>query len=385
MKALEGLLVVAVEQAVAAPFCSARLAEAGARVLKIERDAGDFARNYDRAGGGDSSYFVWLNQGKESVVLDIKDPDDAALLRTVIAKADIFIQNLAPGALDRAGFGSQSLRQRHPRLITCDISGYGEDPAVADLKAYDFLVQAESGLVSISGGPGEPGRIGVSVVDIGAGMTAHAGILEALFNRERTGQGEAIKVSLFDVTAEWMTVPLLNFEHGKGAPEREGLRHPTIAPYGAYETMDETKTVLSIQNEREWARFCQIVLGKPGLPADPRFSSNNARVANRQAMDAEIDAIVGRMTAETFRSKLAEASIAYGAVNSVVEFSTHRALTRRPVTSSSGTTITIPSAPIRAGSIPRSADKGAPRLGEHTDSVRAEFSNKPDRSEIGRP
>lgn len=374
MKALDGLLVVAIEQAVAAPFCSARLAEAGARVLKIEREAGDFARLYDSAGGGDSSYFVWLNQGKESVVLDFKKSEDADLLHGIISKADVVIQNLAPGALDRAGFGSGALRAQHPRLVTCDISGYGEDPSVADLKAYDFLVQAETGLVSISGGPGELGRIGVSAVDIGAGMTAHAGIVEALFNRERTGEGASIKVSLFDVTAEWMTVPLMHHEHGKGAPVREGLRHPSVAPYGAYDTSDGIKTVISIQNEREWARFCDIVLGAPDMPIDPRFSSNNARVANRPAMDAEINLRIGSLSAMEFRAKLAKASIAYGAVNSVEDLADHRALTRRTVTSSTGNSITIPAAPIHANGNLRTADKSAPALGQHSQSVRSEFT-----------
>ena len=375
MNALEGLLVISIEQAVAAPFCSARLADAGARVVKIERASGDFARGYDRAGGGDSSYFVWLNQGKESVVLDFKQEADAALLRAMIAKADIFIQNLAPGALERAGFGSQALRERHKQLITCDISGYGEDPPVADLKAYDLLVQAETGLVSISGGPGELGRVGVSISDIGAGMTAHAGIVEALFNRTRTGRGAGIKISLFDVTAEWMTVPLMHHEHGAGAPGREGLRHPSLAPYGAYETGEGTKTVLSIQNEREWERFCAQVLESPDLPADPRFCDNNARVANRPALDSRIDSVVGKMTAPEFRARLARASIAYGAVNSVAEFGAHRALTRRPVTSSTGTALDIPAPPIRTADGARRAEPGAPRLGQHTKAVRAEFSD----------
>jgi len=376
MKALEGLLVVSIEQAVAAPFCSARLAEAGARVIKVEREAGDFARLYDRAGGDDSSYFVWLNQGKQSLVLDYKTPEDAELLENLLAKADVFIQNLAPGALDRAGFGSAALRERHPRLVTCDISGYGEDPAVADLKAYDLLVQAESGLVSISGGPGELGRVGVSVVDIGAGMTAHAAILEALFNRERTGRGEAVKVSLFDVTAEWMTVPLLHHEHGNGAPTREGLHHPSLAPYGAYETNDGILTLLSIQNEREWLRFCAIVLELPDLPSDPKFASNNDRVANRPALDAVMNSVVGAIDAGTFRSRMAKASIAYGAVNSVADLSTHRALTRRTVTSSTGKQINIPAAAIRAGQVPRRAETGAPGLGEHSEAIRKEFQDR---------
>ncbi|NIA28143.1 MAG: hypothetical protein GWP02_08810 [Desulfobulbaceae bacterium] len=251
MQSLQGLCVVSVEQAVAAPLCTARLAQAGARVIKIEREVGDFARGYDRAAKGDSSYFVWTNQGKESVVLNYKEPDGRDLLNSIIAKADVFVQNLAPGAMARAGFGSEEMRQRHPRLITCDISGYGDSPEASGMKAYDLLVQAESGLVSISGGPNELGRIGVSICDIGAGMTAHAGILEALIQRTKTGIGTGVLVSLFDVAAEWMTVPLVHCEYGRGAPGRHGLHHPSIAPYGAYETRDHTNTLISIQNERE--------------------------------------------------------------------------------------------------------------------------------------
>ena len=226
MKPLDGLLVVSVEQALAAPLCTARLAEAGARIIKIERAEGDFARGYDKAAKGDSSYFVWTNQGKESVVLDYRTPDDSALLHALIAKADVLVQNLAPGAMIRAGFGSEEMRKKHPKLITCDISGYEESPEMAAMKAYDLLVQAETGMVSISGGPGEMGRIGVSVCDIGAGMTAHAGVLEALIQRGITGTGSGVAVSLFDVAAECMTVPLIHYETGAGAPTRQGLRPP---------------------------------------------------------------------------------------------------------------------------------------------------------------
>ena len=227
---LEGILVVAIEQAVAAPLCTARLADAGARVIKIERQDGDFARGYDTAAGGESSYFAWLNQGKESVVLNYQSAEGAKLLEALIAKADILVQNMSPGALDRAGFGSEMLRNRHPALITCDISGYGDQPELSSMKAYDLLVQAESGLVSISGGPNELGRIGVSICDIGAGMTAHAGILEALVKRSTTGLGSGVSTSLFAVAAEWMTVPLIHAEYGSGAPKRVGLNHPSIAP-----------------------------------------------------------------------------------------------------------------------------------------------------------
>ncbi len=268
MKPLQGMLVIAVEQAVAAPLCTARLADAGARVIKIERASGDFARAYDQAAGGESSYFAWLNHGKQSLVLDFKQEQDAALLHRLIGEADVLVQNLAPGAMLRAGFGAEAMRKRHPRLVTCDISGYGEAPELAHLKAYDLLLQAESGLIEISGGPGEPGRIGISLCDIGAGVTAHAAILEALLLRERSGNGSGVAVSLFDVAAEWMSVPFIHEVHGEGAPGRGGLHHPSIAPYGAYETRDGIKTILSIQNEREWVRLCEKVLERDDVAAD---------------------------------------------------------------------------------------------------------------------
>lgn len=235
---LAGLLVVALEQAVAAPYCSSRLADAGARVIKVERPEGDFARGYDRAVHGESSYWVWVNRGKESIALDLKQPDDLALLTRMLAHADVFIQNLAPGATDRMGIGSAALRERHPRLITCDISGYGEEGALHALKAYDLLVQAESGLVSVSGAPGEWGRIGVSLCDINAGLNALVGIQQALLQRARTGHGSAVKVSLFGSAAELMSVPYLQARYGGHAPPRVGLKHPSIAPYGAFTCAD---------------------------------------------------------------------------------------------------------------------------------------------------
>ena len=265
-KPLDGLLVLALEQAVAAPYCSSRLADAGARVIKIERPEGDFARGYDRAVGGLSSYFVWLNRGKESLVADVKAAGDVALLHRILARADVFIQNLAPGAAARAGFGSDVLCALHPRLITVDISGYGTGHAAADMKAYDLLVQAESGLASITGHPSGPGRVGVSVCDIACGMSAHAAVLEALIDRSITGQGSRLEVSLFDGMADWMNVPLLYYEGTGQVPARVGLAHPSICPYGAFATLDGQLVLISIQNEREWARFCETVLGEPDLP-----------------------------------------------------------------------------------------------------------------------
>ncbi len=382
--ALSGLLVVAVEQAVAAPVCTARLRDAGARVIKIERSEGDFARGYDTAAGGDSSYFAWANHGKESVVLDIKHPDDAGLLHRLIAAADVFIQNLAPGSLERAGFGSDRLRAEHPSLITVDISGYGEAPELAGKKAYDLLVQAESGLIAVSGGPNELGRVGVSVCDIGTGVTAYGAVLEALIARGRTGRGSGIRLSLFDMMAEWMSVPLVQHEYGSGGPERVGLRHPTIAPYGAYATSDDALTLISIQNEREWVRFCAEVLGDSDLASDPRFVSNNDRVANRDALEAELGRRIGIMDRAGFHRRLGAAAIAYGSVNSLDDLAAHPALRRRIVRSTIGETVRLAAHPVRwadapvdpTGPAPESPESApdVPTLGAHTDAVRAEFA-----------
>ena len=374
MKPLEGITVVAVEQAVAAPLCTSRLVDAGARVIKVERASGDFARGYDRAAHGDSSYFAWVNHGKESIVLDIKSPDDAALLHRLIAGADVFVQNLAPRALGRAGFGSDELREANPRLITCDISGYGESPEVADKKAYDLLVQAESGLVGISGGPGELGRIGVSICDIGTGITAYTGILEALIARNNSGAGSGVKVSLFDVAAEWMTVPFAQHVHGDGGPERVGLRHPTIAPYGAFETSDRSLTLISIQNEREWGRLCGEVLGQAELAADPRFASNNARVVNRDQLEDELSSQIATMTRETFQQRLLSATLAFGTVSSLDDLVADPALRRRSVISSPGTPVDLPAHPLQMTISERNQQPVVPKLGEHSDQIRKEFS-----------
>jgi crotonobetainyl-CoA:carnitine CoA-transferase CaiB-like acyl-CoA transferase len=273
---LSNLLVVSLEQAVAAPYCSSRLADAGARVIKIERADGDFARGYDTAAKGLSSYFVWLNRGKQSLVADIKQPADAALLHRILARADVFIENLAPGAAARAGFGSDELRGRYPRLITVDISGYGETGDYASMKAYDLLVQAESGLAMVTGLPAGPGRVGVSACDIACGMAAHAGVLEALIERGITGRGKGLKVSLFDGMADWMNVPLLFYEGTGRAPERLGLAHPSICPYGAFATEDGALVLISIQNEREWVEFCAKFLEEPDLPHREGFQTNSS-------------------------------------------------------------------------------------------------------------
>ena len=377
---LHGLLVVALEQAVAAPYCSSRLADAGARVIKIERPEGDFARGYDRAVHGESSYWVWTNRGKESIALNLKESTDLQLLQSMLARADVFIQNLAPGATDRLGIGSESLRQRHPRLITCDISGYGDDGRLLGLKAYDLLVQAESGLVSVSGAPGEWGRIGVSVCDISAGMNALIGIQQALLQRARTGKGSAVKVSLFGSAAELMSVPYLQTRYGGKSPERVGLKHPSIAPYGAFTCADGRDIVISIQNEREWADFCKLVLQRPELLEDARCQGNAARVEHRAFVDGVVAEVFGALGSGAVVDRLTEAQTAFGQINSVYDLIQHSQLrTRRmPV---HGRDVEVPASPW---GVEWDSDRfaTAPALDEHGARLRAEFSRTDD---TGRP
>ena len=344
-KPLEGLIVVALEQAVAAPYCSTKLADAGARVIKIERPEGDFARGYDSAVFGESSYFVWINRGKESVALDLRSEDGKAVLRDLVAVADVFIQNLAPGAAERLGFGAQALREEHPRLITCDISGYGESGPLHQLKAYDLLVQAESGLVAVSGAPGPWGRIGVSICDISAGMNALIGVQQALLQRERTGRGSGVKVSLFDSAAELMAVPYLQARYGTGAPERVGLKHPSIAPYGAFTCSEGREVVLSIQNEREWLSFCKVVLDDESIASDPRFTGNRARIQNRTVLDEAVQAVFGRLTYAEAVDRLTEAQTAYGAINSVHDLINHPQLRTREM-KVGGRSVQVPASPF---------------------------------------
>ena len=342
---LEGMIVVALEQAVAAPYCSSKLADAGARVIKIERPEGDFARGYDSAVYGESSYFVWINRGKESVALDLRSEGGKAVLRDLVAVADVFIQNLAPGAAERLGFGAQALRERYPRLITCDISGYGESGPLHQLKAYDLLVQAESGLVAVSGAPGPWGRIGVSICDISAGMNALIGVQQALLQRERTGRGSGVKVSLFDSAAELMAVPYLQARYGTGAPERVGLKHPSIAPYGAFTCSEGREVVLSIQNEREWSSFCKNVLENESIASDPRFTGNRARIQNRTVLDEAVQAVFGRLTYAEAVDRLTEAQTAYGAINSVHDLINHPQLRTREM-KVGGRSVQVPASPF---------------------------------------
>lgn len=345
---LKGLTVVALEQAVAAPFCTARLADAGARVIKIERPEGDFARGYDDVAKGQSSYFVWLNRGKESVVMDLQSPEGKEQLRELLAGADVLVQNLKPGALARLGFPFEELRKTYPKLVICSISGYGDTGPLAARKAYDLLIQAESGLCSITGGPDEPARVGISVVDISTGATAHAAVLEALIGRSIDGKGADIRISMFDVMADWMAVPLLNHEGGK-SPKRIGLRHPSVAPYGVFETKDGDSILISIQNNREWATFCKTVLQDESAITDERFRDNVARVANR----AETDDLLARSfatygTAE-LEKKLDEANVAFAKVNDMEGLSKHPHVRRISVDTPNGPVQYAAPAPIVMG------------------------------------
>lgn len=332
---LKGITVVSVEQAVAAPFCTSRLADAGARVIKIERPEGDFARTYDRVAKGQSAYFVWLNRGKESVILDLADPSARDRLSALIAEADVFVQNLKLGALARLGFAVPELRRRHPRLITCSITGYGESGPYRNRKAYDLLIQAESGLASITGGPDAPARVGVSIVDIATGAAAHTAVLEALIGRGVTGEGSAITVSMFDVMADWLTVPLLQQEAGS-PPMRIGLAHTSIAPYGVFTTSEGKPILIAIQNDREWLKLCTEVLRRPEAATDPRFSTNLERVRNRVATDELVGAAFRRAAMAELIERLTKADIAFAEVHDMEGLSRHPHLRRVSVSTPNG-------------------------------------------------
>ncbi len=360
---LDGLLVVAVEQAVAAPFCTSRLADAGARVVKIERPTGDFARGYDAVANGQSSYFVWLNRGKESLVLDLTQPDQRAELHDLILQADILVQNLKPGAMARMGLAPADLRAQNPRLITCSISGYGETGPMADRKAYDLLIQAESGLSSITGGTDGPSRVGISLVDIATGATAHAALLEALIRRGITGEGVDIQISMFDVMADWLTVPLLQAEGGK-PPGRVGLAHPSIAPYGAFASSDGDLFLISIQSEREWVAFARDFIGQPDLPQDSRFHTNVARVANRAQTDQITAAAFATKSSDGVVAALTQADIAFAKVNDMDALSNHPHLRRITVDTPLGS-VAYP-APASMFSDGQRAYRPVPPIGDTT-------------------
>jgi crotonobetainyl-CoA:carnitine CoA-transferase CaiB-like acyl-CoA transferase len=369
---LSGLLVVTVEQAVAAPYATSRLAEAGARVIKIEKPpAGDFARHYDSAVHGESAHFVWLNQGKESAAIDFKQPADLAIIRAMLRCADVFIQNLSPGALDRAGLGPSELREVHPPLITCSISGYGETGEYASMRAYDNLVQAEVGVFAVTGNAAGPAKVGIPICDISAGLHAYLGILEALFERQRTGRGRHISVSLFESVADWMSVPLLFHQYTGQVAQQTGLHHASIAPYGPYSAGDGRPVMISIQNDAEWIRFCSSVLHSPEIIRHPLFSTNPDRVHNREVLDKIIRKTLAPIHREDFIRRLRDAHIAFGLIRSVEELSAHPALTRIE--------IDTPTGPVRLPqrALPRTSlthRKSVPAFGYHTDAIRKEFA-----------
>jgi len=373
MKPLNGILVLALEQAVAAPLCTCRLADAGARVLKVERPEGDFARGYDRVIHGESSYFVWLNRGKESITLNLKDSEDFQLVLRILKQADVLVQNFKPGALGRMGLDLEELRRRNPKLITCSISGFGETGPYRDRKSYDLLVQAESGLASVTGAPESPGRVGVSIGDITTGMVAYEAILEALIARGISGEGRDISVSIFDVLADLMTVPLMHHDYGGKAPKRVGLRHPSIAPYGVYTTQDGAPLLISIQNDREWKRFCELVLRQPELAEDEHFCTNVVRVQNRPELEERISRVFASCTREEMIARLLESDTAYGELNDMAGLSAHPHLRRATVETPTGPAEIPASGPLVNGQSP--ALEGIPALGAHTAQVRQEFGN----------
>ncbi len=376
---LDGIFVVSVEQAVAAPYASGRLADAGARVVKVERPEGDFARGYDSLAQGNSAYFVWLNRGKESIRLDLKTAADREVLAAMVARADVFIQNLAPGAAGRLGFGAADLRSRHPELIVCSISGYGEEGPYRDQKAYDLLIQAESGLCAINGTAEGPSRVGVSVCDIAAGMTAFQAILQALFARARGGGGRAIEVSLYHAMSDWMNVPYLQYRYGGKAPRREGLQHPTIAPYGGFLCADGKVLLISIQNEREWRQLCESALARPEMAEDPRFLTNALRVANREALDGLIGEIFAERDREANIARLEAARIAYGRLSDLEDLTRHPQNRLIRVETETGPIELLSPGAVVSG---RSERYGpVPRLGEQDEALRREFgANAKDRS-----
>jgi itaconate CoA-transferase len=373
---LEGITVVGLEQAVAAPFATRQLADLGARVIKVERRGqGDFARHYDASVRGQASYFVWLNRGKESIELDVKDDGDRRVLDALLARADVFVQNLAPGAAGRLGLAAPGLRRRYPRLITCAISGYGPDGPYRHKKAYDLLVQCEAGLLSVTGTPGEPAKAGISVADIAAGMYAYSGILAALYERERTGEGTSLDVSMLEALGEWMSQPFYYSVYGGRPAPRTGARHASISPYGPYAVAGGGQVFLGLQNEREWAILCEKILDRPDLTADPRFATNPGRVAHDGELTEIIEAALAEMPAEALAAALDEAGIANARLRTPAEFAAHPQLRAR----ARWREVDTPGGPVQALLPPvnvpgREAAMGAvPALGQHTESIRAEL------------
>jgi itaconate CoA-transferase len=374
---LEGVTVVSLEQAVAAPFATRQLADLGARVIKVERPGtGDFARSYDATVKGLSSHFVWLNRSKESLTLDLKKEGARGVLERLLERTDVFVQNLAPGAAGRLGFGAEALRERHPRLVVCDVSGYGASGPYRDKKAYDLLVQCEAGLVSITGTPETPSKVGIAVADIACGMYAYSGILAALLRRERTGEGAAIEVSLFEALAEWMGFPAYYAMYGGREPPRSGARHSSIVPYGPFECGDGERIFFGIQNEREWERFCEAVLGRPEMTNDELFDDNSRRVENREALEEEISAILRGLSSEEALVKLEKAGIANARMQTVRELIEHPQLDARDRWREVGS----PAGPLRALLPPVAMSDvepvmaPIPSVGEHTEEILKELS-----------
>jgi len=379
---LEGITVVSLEQAVAAPFCSRQLAELGARVIKIERPGvGDFARGYDQAVRGHSAYFLWLNRSKESLTLDVKHPEASRILAALIARADVFIQNLAPGAAKRLGLGAETLHPKHPRLIVCDISGYGDSGPYAHKKAYDLLVQSEAGVVSVTGTEESPSKVGISITDIGTGLHAYAAILAALYDRDRTGKGRRVEVTMFEAMVEWMGHPLYYTHFGGKAPKRSGPDHATIVPYGRFRAGDGKHVMFGIQNEREWAAFCKGVLQQPQLADDPRYDNNTKRTAARADVVALIERVFADLTAAQVVERLDGAGIANARLNSPEEVWDHVQLKARErwrdVQTPAGTVPAVLPPASLSGVEPRM--DAVPEIGEHTERILAELGYGADR------
>ena len=373
---LDGVTVVALEQAVAAPFATRQLADLGARVIKVERPkVGDFARAYDSTVKGLSSHFVWLNRSKESLTLDLKRPEARDVVSRLLERADVFVQNLAPGAAGRLGLDAGTLRERRPQLIVCDVSGYGSTGPYRDKKAYDLLVQAEAGLVSITGTETEPVKSSISVADIAAGMYAYSGVLTALFRRERTGDGATIEVSMLEALTEWMGFPLYYTMYGGSPPPRSGAHHAAIAPYGPFTGADGETVFLGLQNEREWARFCDQVLQRPELAIDARFESNAKRVEQRLALEAEIDEVFGKLNVEEIIARLDLAKIANARMNSIAQLADHEQLAARQRWREVSTSV----GPLRAILPPATIDgvesrfDPIPDIGANTDAIMEEL------------
>jgi len=372
---LTGIVVVSLEQAVAAPFATRQLADLGARVIKVERaGGGDFARDYDRTVLGQSSYFVWLNRGKESIELDVKSERGRDALAALLARADVFVQNLAPGAAARLGLAADDLRARHPRLICCSVSGYGPDGPHARKKAYDLLVQCEAGLLSVTGTEQAPAKAGISVADIAAGMYAFTGVLTALYERERTGAGSVVDVAMLDALGEWMTQPYLYSIYGGEPPRRTGARHASISPYGPY-TAADGQVFLGLQNEREWAVLCREILGRPELVSDPRFATNTDRVRNDEQLTLIIESALRQLTAAEVEQRLDAAGIANARLRTPAEFAAHPQLAARD----RWRQVDTPAGPVRALLPPvtvpgrEPAMGNVPALGEHTAAILAEL------------